>query len=167
MSELSFQFYHRFLQPSLQFRGWLAARLSAMSRAAQVKNSQVVLGLGREGEMGFFSQPNLPLPTVVLPLVWAHQGSTNLINRTYARTVVQWQEAILRGLFPLWTFIGSIPAEDTCVYELPSAALSSARQTGISGNQEARLLFVAVFWKALLPIKMHVRFFCHFTGFLN
>lgn len=50
---------------------------------------------------------------------------------------------------------------------LPSAAFSSARQMGISGNQEAWLLFVAVFWKALLSIKMHVRFFCHFTGFLN
>lgn len=69
MSELSFQFYHRFVSPSLQFRGWLAAPLSTMSHAAQVENNQVVLGLGREGEMGSFSQPNLPLPTAVLPLV--------------------------------------------------------------------------------------------------
>lgn len=66
ISELSFQFYHGFVQPSL-FRWWLAAPLSAMCHAAQVENSQVVLGLGREGESS--SQPNLSFPTVGLPLV--------------------------------------------------------------------------------------------------
>lgn len=63
ISELSFQFYHRFVQPSLQFRWSLAAPLSAMSCAAQVENSQAVLGHERENEMGSSSQSNLPLPS--------------------------------------------------------------------------------------------------------
>lgn len=113
ISELGFQFCHRFVQPSL-FRWCLAAHVSAISHAAQVEHSQVVLGLGREGEIGSSSQPNPPLPTVDLPLVWAHQGPTDLINGTYARTVIQWQE-LFWGVCSSWTFIGSIPAEDTCV----------------------------------------------------
>lgn len=57
------------------------------------------------------------------------------------------------------------------VCALTSAAFGCAsaagEQTGSKENQGAQWLFVAVFWKALLPIKIRMSFFCHFTGFLN
>lgn len=149
ISKLSFQFYHRLVQPSLQFRWWLAAPLSAVSHAAQTENSQVVLGLGRQGEMGSFSQLNLPPPTGL------STSGSYWLNRTNAKTKFS-DRKLFWGVCSSWTFIGSIPAQDTCVYKHSHSHLLLFHQLGKQGSQGIKRLdssLLLSFGRLCCPLK--------------